>query len=111
MQADPLFAIGTYFIGVHAFRHCRRMANMPTIIEPPPAPPGFARRLVRVHVLSLPLAMPTALCLAGICVLLGGFDVRTIAVASIGFYIVSTLPHHLLGLALPVDRDASTQPT
>jgi hypothetical protein len=111
MQADPLFAIGTYFIGVHAFRHCRRMANMPTIIEPPPAPPGFARRLVRVHLLGLPLAMPTALCLAGICVLLGGFDVRTIAVASIGFYIVSTLPHHLLGLALPVDRKASTQPT
>jgi hypothetical protein len=32
-------------------------------------------------------------------------------VASIGFYIVSTLPHHLLGLALPVDRNASTQPT
>ena len=56
---------------------------------------------MRVHVLGLPLAMPTALCLAGICVLLGGFDVRTIAVASIGFYIVSTLPHHLLGLALP----------
>jgi hypothetical protein len=24
---------------------------------------------------------------------------------------VSTLPHHLLGLALPVDRNASTQPT
>ena len=104
LQADPLFAIGTYFISVHAFRHCRRMANMPTIIEPPPAPPGFAQRLLRVHVLGLPLAMPTALCLAGICVLLGGFDVRTIAVASIGFYIVSTLPHHLLGLALPAEH-------
>ena len=26
LQADPLFAIGTYFIGVHAFRHCASCA-------------------------------------------------------------------------------------
>lgn len=110
-RADPLFAIGAYFIGVHGFRHCRRLADMRMIIEPPPASPGFVARLVRVHVLGVPLLSPTAICLAGLCVLLGGMDARTVAVASIGFYMVTTLPHHLLGLALPADRDASAEPT
>jgi hypothetical protein len=33
--------------------------------------------------------------------LLGGFGAREIAVASIAFYMITTLPHHLLGLRLP----------
>jgi hypothetical protein len=36
-----------------------------------------------------------------LCWLLGGVDLQTIAVASIAFYMITTLPHHLLGLRLP----------
>lgn len=103
--ADPLFAVGCYFIGVHAFRHTRRLACTSAIVEPSATPrgrvPGFARRLLRVHQLSLPLMWPTALCLAPLCWLLGGFHAGAIAAASIAFYMITTLPHHLLGLKLP----------
>ena len=44
---------------------------------------------------------PTALCLAPLCWLLGGFHAGAIAAASIAFYMITTLPHHLLGLKLP----------
>ena len=56
----------------------------------------------RVHETTLlRLMWPTAACLAVLCWLLGGADLRTIADASIAFYMVTTLPHHLLGLRLP----------
>jgi Brp/Blh family beta-carotene 15,15'-monooxygenase len=99
--ADPLFAVGCFFLGVHAFRHSRRLACTRAIMEPPTAPADLLPRLVRVHALSLPLMWPTALCLAPICWLLGALDLRTLAVASIAFYMITTLPHHLLGLRLP----------
>jgi Brp/Blh family beta-carotene 15,15'-monooxygenase len=99
--ADPLFAVGCFFLGVHAFRHSRRLACTRPILEPPPAAHSLGARLIRVHVISLPLMWPTAACLAPLCWLLGGFGVRDIAVASIAFYMITTLPHHLLGLELP----------
>ena len=99
--ADPLFAVGCFFFGVHAFRHARRLACTRVVLEPPPAPASMPRRLLRVHRISLPLMWLTAACLAPICWLLGGFSVRTLAVASIAFYMITTLPHHLLGLRLP----------
>jgi Brp/Blh family beta-carotene 15,15'-monooxygenase len=118
--ADPLFAVGCYFIGVHAFRHTRRLASTSEIVgrdraaETTAGPistasrchgcdetPGFAQRLLRVHFLSLPLMWPTALAFIPLCWLLGGFTLHAITVASIAFYMITTLPHHLLGLKLP----------
>ena len=109
--ADPLFAVGCFFLGVHAFRHSRRLACTRCVIEAPhaqssqgrPAAPrsGLVGRLLRVHVASLPLMWPTAACLAVLCWLIGGADARTLADASIAFYMITTLPHHLLGLRLP----------
>lgn len=99
--ADPLFAVGMFFLGVHAYRHTRRLACTRLVIEPPAAPAGFVRRLVRVHGISLPLMAPTVLCLIPICWLLGPFNAHTLAVAGIVFYMITTLPHHLLGLRLP----------
>ncbi|MFM8783908.1 MAG: Brp/Blh family beta-carotene 15,15'-dioxygenase [Phycisphaerales bacterium] len=102
--ADPLFAVGCYFLAVHAFRHLRRLACTQGVIGPATAGPpraGLSSRLLRVHVLSLPLMWPTALCLAALCWLIGGSGARTLADASIAFYMVTTLSHHLLGLRLP----------
>lgn len=102
--ADPLCAVGCFFLGVHAFRHTRRLACSSAIIEGPgthaQASETIAARIARVHLLSLPLMVPTAGCLALLCWWLGGFDVESLAVASIAFYIITTLPHHLLGLRL-----------
>jgi Brp/Blh family beta-carotene 15,15'-monooxygenase len=109
--ADPLFAVGMFFIGVHAFRHTRRLACTKTIIAPsyttthiitpPYTTNNFLARLVRVHVISLPLLWPTIPCMIPLCWLLGGFNAHSLAVASIAFYMITTLPHHLLGLRLP----------
>lgn len=99
--ADPLFAVGMFFLSVHAYRHTRRLACTRVVIEPPPAPASFVRRLARVHGISLPLMAPTVLCLIPICWLLGPFNAHTLAVAGIVFYMITTLPHHLLGLRLP----------
>ena len=100
-MADPLFAVGCFFLGVHAFRHTRRLACTREVLEPPAAENSVPQRLLRVHVLSLPLMWPTAACLAPICWMLGGFGAHELAVASIAFYMITTLPHHLLGLRLP----------
>jgi hypothetical protein len=99
--ADPLFAVGCFFLGVHAFRHTRRLACTREVLEPPAAPSTLLPRMFRVHLISLPLMWPTAACLVPLCWLLGGVDLQTIAVASIAFYMITTLPHHLLGLRLP----------
>ena len=98
--ADPLFAVGMFFLGVHAYRHTRRLACTRVVIDPA-APAGFVRRLARVHGISLPLMIPTVLCLIPIGWLLGPFNAHTVAVACIVFYMITTLPHHLLGLRLP----------
>jgi hypothetical protein len=100
-MADPLFAVGCFFLGVHAFRHTRRLACTREVLEPPVAEHSVPQRLLLVHVLSLPLMWPTAACLAPICWMLGGFGAHELAVASIAFYMITTLPHHLLGLRLP----------
>ncbi len=109
--ADPLFAVGIFFFGVHAFRHTRRLACTRNIIAPshtnthiiakPYTTNNFFARLIRVHVVSLPLLWPTIPCMIPLCLLLGGFHAHSLAVASIAFYMITTLPHHLLGLRLP----------
>lgn len=99
--ADPLFAVGLFFFTVHAYRHTRRLACTRAVIEPPAAPVSLVRRLARVHAISLPLMWPTALCLIPICMRLGPLNARTLAMAGIVFYMITTLSHHLLGLRLP----------
>lgn len=99
--ADPLFAVGMFFLGVHAYRHTRRLACTRLVIGARSAPASFARRLARVHGISLPLMVPTMFCLIPISLLLGMFSAHALAVAGIVFYMITTLPHHLLGLRLP----------
>ena len=102
--ADPLFAVGCYFIGVHAFRHTRRLACTAEVVgrdQGAETNHGFVQRLLRIHWLSLALMWPTALAFVPLCLLLGGFTMHAVTVASIAFYMITTLPHHLLGLELP----------
>jgi Brp/Blh family beta-carotene 15,15'-monooxygenase len=101
---DPLCAVGCFFLGVHAFRHTRRLACTSAIVEATdhrsPSHDTIVLRIIRVHLLSVPLMVPTVGCLVAICWWLGGFGVESLAVASIAFYVITTLPHHLLGLRL-----------
>ncbi len=99
---DPLFGIGMYFLGTHSFRHSVRLAATPSVISADPRTTSLARRLAFVHLLSIPLLIPTFIILLGWSrIQFGGFDVMDLTVTMLGFFLVTTLPHHLLGCRLP----------
>jgi Brp/Blh family beta-carotene 15,15'-monooxygenase len=90
--APPLYAVGAYFLAIHALGHCLRAARDETETER-----GFAGGLLRVHLLSVPLLIP-----AVVATLLWSADLESgspafrVAAAFIGFCVISTLPHHVL---------------
>ena len=100
--ANPLFGIGVYFLFAHSYRHSLRLASTPEALSPNPRGSSLARRLVLVHLLSIPLLLPTLLILLAWCwIQFGNLDPASLTVTMIGFFIVTTLPHHMLGRRLP----------
>lgn len=104
----PMFAIGCYFLLVHSTRHLVRMHKRSDIIRT-----GLIRealpRLIAAHVASWSFLMP-AIVVVLIWAAVIGFSAWSLAVASIGFYIVATLPHHLLGMRV-LDQAAAERRT
>ena len=105
--ASPLFAVGCYFMFVHSWRHAVRLGASPVLVGRAAASrPAIG--LLRVHLLSLPLLVPTAaICFAAAWHLEAPPSPDTICAAMIAFFMISTLPHHLLGLKLPGQRPPS----
>lgn len=105
----PLFAVGVYFLCIHAPKHTVRLAGLTGWLHNPArvAPTksyskiGVAE-LVDIHRASLTL-WPLSLLIIAVWAwfMPNGFTVGNLAAASIGFYIVTTLPHHRLGSRLP----------
>ena len=99
---DPLFGIGMYFLGTHSFRHSVRLATIPSVISADSRTTSLARRLTIVHLLSIPLLIPTFILLLGWSrIQFGGLDAMALTVTMLGFFLVTTLPHHMLGCRLP----------
>ncbi len=102
--ASPLFAIGLFFLSTHAYRHSIRLSSGPLLGD------GVERdslpsRVLRMHWCSLPLLIPTFLILPLWAFLqFGSIDPSALVTVTIGFFIITTLPHHLLGLRLPSYR-------
>lgn len=87
----PLFAIGVYFVTVHAFGHCLR-ATTPEGAAP-------ARPLLnawRIHIESIPLLLPSIAIVVIAAWLHGGITPANVTLAFLAFCVVATLPHHLL---------------
>ncbi|MGA1400823.1 MAG: beta-carotene 15,15'-dioxygenase, Brp/Blh family, partial [Phycisphaerales bacterium] len=102
--ASPLFGVGCYFMFVHSWRHAVRLGTCPTLVGSAAAR-NPASGLLRVHWLSMPLLVPTGcICLVAAWHLEAPPSTFAIAAAMIAFFMVSTLPHHLLGLKLPGSR-------
>ena len=91
---NPLYAVGAYFLAVHAFRQCAGLGADPAIGGAPGD--SLARRLLRTHVASIPLLIPSWVLLLTIAAALEAWSAYDLAVLSLGFYIVATLPHHWL---------------
>ena len=99
---DPLFGIGVYFLSTHSFRHALRLASTPEVLPENANGGSLLRRLIWVHLLSLPLLVPTLVMLLGWCwIQFGSFGVDDLTATMLGFFLITTLPHHLLGRRLP----------
>lgn len=97
--ADPLFAVGCYFLGWHAWRQMRLLA--PALGGPPIADArSLLTALSRIHVAALPLLVPTWAAIAAAWWLLPGGnlprDLRGLAILSLAVYVVVTPSHDLL---------------
>ena len=92
----PLLAVGIYFLSVHAWKHTLRLSREPQVTGRSLDEATWLR-LMAVHRVSLPLLVLSLLIILPWAWWLDGLSAMTIAAASIGFYIISTLPHHLLG--------------
>ena len=98
--ASPLFAIGLYFVSTHAYRHSIRLASDP-MLDGENSRLSLPRRILRMHFRSLPLLIPTFLIIPTWCFFqFGSVTPFLLVTVTIGFFIISTLPHHLLGLRL-----------
>ena len=98
---SPLFGVGLFFLSTHAYRHSIRLASTEAV-----GGDGRRHRLVQslwtMHLRSFPLLVPTfMIILAWTWWQFGDFSAMHVTVVTIGFFIISTLPHHLLGLRLP----------
>ena len=100
--AAPLFAIGLFFLTTHAYRHSVRLVSEPFEPDAGALRAPLWSRLLQMHTRCLPLLVPTmAILLLWSLIQFGTITPYLIVVVSIGFFIISTLPHHLLGLRLP----------
>ena len=98
----PLFAIGLFFLSTHAYRHSVRLVSEPFEPDFSKSRPALWSRLLVMHLRCIPLLAPTMVILVAWSIIqFGTITPYLLVVVSIGFFIISTLPHHLLGLKLP----------
>lgn len=102
--ADPLFAVGSYFLLWHGWRQMAPLAR--ALGGPAPESwAGLVRALRRVHTAALPLLIPAWAAIAALWWLSSpGLSSRGLAIVSIGIYLVVTPAHELLGGALGGSR-------
>ena len=88
--ADPLFSVGLYYLVWHAWRHMRTLATAGTARS-------LAAAVGRIHLLGLPLLVPTCAALGGLWWLLSpDHSPRDLAILSIGVYLIVTPSHDVL---------------
>lgn len=105
--AAPLFAIGLFFLCTHAYRHSVRLSSAPMdVMDVKDASDRrLPLRLLEMHLASAPLLIPTFIIIPIWCLYqFGSIDPFLLVTVTIGFFMISTLPHHLLGLRLPAYR-------
>ena len=96
---DPLFAVGCYFLGWHAWRQMRLLA--PALgCGPITGAQSLLAALGRIHAAALPLLVPTWAAMAAAWWWLPAThvsrDARGLAILSLAVYVVVTPSHDLL---------------
>ena len=89
---DPMFFVGLYFLVWHSWKHMGQLDKFGSWVSR-----TWAGRVYELHVASLPLLFPSLVlifALAGRQT--GGLTSMNLALSGILFFIIVTLPHHLL---------------
>lgn len=98
--ADPLFSAGAYFLAWHAWRQMEPLAKA---LDAPPLRSwrDVGPALVRVHVAALPLLLPSLVAIgAAWWARAPDHTLRSLAITSIGAYLIVTPAHEMLGTLL-----------
>ena len=100
----PLFAIGGYFLAIHSTKHMLRLSQFKTQKN---NNSDILRSVLKLHVDAVWLGAPAYLVVIIWSYFLGADWATSLAFASIGFYLISTFPHHLLVAKIPVRNSVS----
>ena len=88
----PLFAMGSYFLCWHSWRQTRRL-----ILLMEGESVSINRSIIRLHVRSLPLLIPTLLVVAAVLIWrLPDATIYDLAVVALAVFVVVTPPHQML---------------
>ncbi len=88
----PLFAMGAYFLCWHSWRHTRRLIRL---MEGESA--SITRAVLRLHLRSLPLLIPTLSVVAAVLAwVLPHATILDVAVVALAVFVVVTPPHQML---------------
>jgi beta-carotene 15,15'-dioxygenase len=88
----PLFAMGAYFLCWHSWRHTRRLIRL---MEGESA--SIPRAVLRLHLRSLPLLIPTLAVVAAVLAwVLPHATILDVAVVALAVFVVVTPPHQML---------------
>ncbi len=93
----PLFATGLYFLAWHSWRHLLTLLRLESFSPAGRTTQHLVTAIYRLHVRSLPLLLPTLGIFAAVAWWrLEVWSVDLLAALTIAFFVVVTLPHHLL---------------
>lgn len=95
----PLFAIGGYFLAIHSTKHMLRLSQFKMQKH---NNSDILRSVLKLHVDAMWLGVPAYLVVIIWSYFLGADWTSSLAFASIGFYLISTFPHHLLVAKIPI---------
>ena len=97
----PLFAIGGYFLAIHSTKHMIRLSQFK---KQKNKNSDILRSVLKLHVDAVWLGAPAYLVVIIWSYFLGADWASSLAFASIGFYLISTFPHHLLVAKIPIRK-------
>ena len=95
----PLIAIGGYFLAIHSTKHMFRLSRFKQKNFDNTA---TFKDVLRLHLDAACLSVPAYIVVVLWSVFIKAPIVPSLAYASIGFYLISTLPHHILVAKIPV---------
>ena len=99
INIPPMLAIGGYFLALHSTKHMIRLSHLKQQIF---KNSSTIKNILRLHIDALWLGIPAYIVVIFWSFFVNASLVYSLAFASIGFYLISTFPHHILVAKIPI---------